>query len=185
MTRYVYFIRNPKTKEIKIGETDNIGRRKSELERSERTKLEILHVEESVPLEKVLHGRFSHLSTRGEWFSESSELYVYMKNKAAVDPVNKITENDTYPAPFYFLLFSVVLFVLSLLVSGLLSYVGIPLREFLLVKSYISPEVIPLLGSIYSFTQSTFLVMIPASFVFILIFGAAVLVIIMPDSVED
>ncbi len=78
---YVYFVLNPKTGEIKIGQSCDVQARLHQLETEEGTTLYLLGVQEDViPLEKRLHQKFSGLRTRGEWFRAERDLRTYILN---------------------------------------------------------------------------------------------------------
>lgn len=76
---YVYFIRNPKTKEIKIGRTKDPKSRIAKLSSGEHCKLELLGLVEAPDLEKELHARFGNIRNRGEWFQDTRELRRFIK----------------------------------------------------------------------------------------------------------
>jgi hypothetical protein len=75
----IYFIQNTDTKHIKIGYSDNIRRRLSELQITSPHELTILTIcEGGIEVEKELHDKFNNHYVRGEWFSPSEELISYI-----------------------------------------------------------------------------------------------------------
>ena len=75
----IYFIQNTDTKHIKIGYSDNIRRRLSELQITSPHELTILTIcEGGIEVEKELHDKFNDHYVRGEWFNPSEELISYI-----------------------------------------------------------------------------------------------------------
>jgi hypothetical protein len=72
---YVYFIRDEKTGNIKIGQSINPDQRRKAIETEFGCKMTILAtIAQIVPVEALLHNKFSHLHVRGEWFRPDPEL---------------------------------------------------------------------------------------------------------------
>jgi hypothetical protein len=75
----IYFIQNTETKHIKIGYSDNVRSRLSDLQISSPHELAILTVcEGGIEVEKELHDKFNDHYVRGEWFNPSEELISYI-----------------------------------------------------------------------------------------------------------
>lgn len=75
----IYFIQNTETKHIKIGYSDNVRRRLSDLQVTSPHELSILTIcEGDIELEKELHNKFNDYYVRGEWFNPSEELISYI-----------------------------------------------------------------------------------------------------------
>ena len=75
----IYFIQNTETKHIKIGYSDNIRSRLSDLQTSSPHELSILTIcEGGIEVEKELHDKFNNYYVRGEWFNPSEELISYI-----------------------------------------------------------------------------------------------------------
>ena len=75
----IYFIQNTETKHIKIGYSDNVRNRLSDLQISSPHELTILTIcEGGIELEKELHNKFNDYYVRGEWFNPSEELINYV-----------------------------------------------------------------------------------------------------------
>lgn len=73
---YVYALSNPATQLVKIGFSQNVQRRKTELEHMAGGHLVLLHAVQSMHatvLEKRLHARFQTWRNVGEWFCLSPE----------------------------------------------------------------------------------------------------------------
>lgn len=69
----IYFIKH--TEYIKIGYTNDIQIRLSQLQVSCPVRLKVLGlIDGSLADEAVYHEKFKHLSTSGEWFKQTSEL---------------------------------------------------------------------------------------------------------------
>lgn len=71
----VYFLKSDANL-TKIGWTTNLKQRKEALERTEKTKTELVHfisTFDCITLEKTLHILFSHKRVKGEWFDLSDE----------------------------------------------------------------------------------------------------------------
>ena len=76
---FVYFIFNPQTNEIKIGQSVQPESRLATLAREQDAKLILLGtMEDRVPLETILHRQFAHLKVKGEWFAADDELVDYV-----------------------------------------------------------------------------------------------------------
>jgi len=75
----VYFIEAPSIKLIKIGRTQDVKKRISELQVGSPVPLRLLGV---VPgdsaMEKQIQDKFKHLRKHGEWFRESVQLLEYI-----------------------------------------------------------------------------------------------------------
>jgi DNA-binding XRE family transcriptional regulator len=75
----IYFIQNTETKHIKIGYSDNVRSRLSDLQISSPHELAILTIcEGGIEVEKELHDKFNDHYVRGEWFNPSEELISYI-----------------------------------------------------------------------------------------------------------
>lgn len=75
----IYFIQNTETKHIKIGYSDNVRSRLSDLQISSPYELAILTIcEGGIEVEKELHDKFNGHYVRGEWFNPSEELISYI-----------------------------------------------------------------------------------------------------------
>jgi hypothetical protein len=92
MPNQVYFLRNTRTGEIKIGQTRRLHKRKAVLEREEGCKLELLGLIEAPLLERDLHQRFAQFHTRGEWFKPHPELLAYIRAYSSSVPTQPDTE---------------------------------------------------------------------------------------------
>jgi hypothetical protein len=95
MGNKVYFLHNPKTNEIKIGQTGRFRRRIRDLERAEGCKLRLLAIIDAPLIERELHGKFAHIRTRGEWFRSTDELRDFIAT------LKSVTVEDVPPAPWY------------------------------------------------------------------------------------
>lgn len=80
----VYFFVCHETNEVKIGVSNNVERRKSQIEREEGRKLYTIGVINgaSFDLESRLHRRFAHIRTRNEWFEWCDEIKLFIANHA-------------------------------------------------------------------------------------------------------
>lgn len=77
----IYFIQNSETKHIKIGYSNDVRKRLSEIQISSPHELKILSIcEGDIELEKELHDKFNDYYIRGEWFNPSEELISYINN---------------------------------------------------------------------------------------------------------
>jgi hypothetical protein len=75
----VYFFQSSITGLIKIGYSNNVIRRKKEIESAHGGELTILCTIKTHPKnEKYLHERFSNFRTKNEWFSPKQELVEYI-----------------------------------------------------------------------------------------------------------
>lgn len=106
-TNYVYFVRNPKTREIKIGQSEDVPRRLKELVRAEQCELELLATVEAPLVEKELHKRFDVARTRGEWFTPNTDLLEYIVSQKAypIAPENEEELPDWLAIAGYIILF--------------------------------------------------------------------------------
>lgn len=94
---FVYFVLDPKTNEIKIGETKEPRERIAQLEQEAGHPLLVLAVvEDRLPLEKVLHIKFDHLMTRGERFSAEPELIAFINELHFDRHSNKKESKEIY-----------------------------------------------------------------------------------------
>src|SRR5512139_667275 len=67
---FLYFIKNPRTGEIKIGQSGNPKDRLTQLRSETQDDLVLLGcIEDKLPLETIFHVYFSSYRTHGEWFS--------------------------------------------------------------------------------------------------------------------
>ena len=77
----IYFIQNTETKHIKIGYSNNVRKRLSEIQTTSPYELAILTIcEGGIEVEKELHDKFNKSYIRGEWFSPSEELITHINN---------------------------------------------------------------------------------------------------------
>jgi len=82
----VYFILDKKSNAVKIGKSNNIEERISDLQTGNSNPLivenfiECKSEEHSFEFEKELHKKFEHLNIRGEWFKYDSDLIDYIAN---------------------------------------------------------------------------------------------------------
>lgn len=110
MDNRVYFLYNRNTREIKIGQTHYMGKRKADLERAEGCELELLATMDAPLVERELHHKFAHLRTRGEWFRSDRELRDFIAALRQAPPALST------PAPWYvraMCLISAVCFLVS------------------------------------------------------------------------
>lgn len=78
---FVYFVYDPETHEIKIGESQEPRNRIAQLEADAGHSLIVLAIiKDQMPLEKVMHLTFDHLMTSGERFTAAPELIEYINN---------------------------------------------------------------------------------------------------------
>ena len=90
---FVYFVYNPSTGEVKIGQTKNVKARLQSLQTEEGVPLILLGVEEDVvPLEKRLHRKFKKFNTRGEWFKVEGALAKYLSQLSALNNTPSLEE---------------------------------------------------------------------------------------------
>lgn len=83
----VYFIRSGDTGLVKIGRTDNVQRRLSELQTGNHSKVTLAYVVAgSSHEERKLHYRFKRHRERGEWFREEGGLADFLANKNLTPP---------------------------------------------------------------------------------------------------
>lgn len=74
----VYFIRSGNF--IKIGKANNPWKRLADFQTASVDELKMLAIMPGdLDIEAEIHNRFRHLSNRGEWFSVSSELLVFIE----------------------------------------------------------------------------------------------------------
>lgn len=77
----VYFARRPSTGEIKIGFSDNIAERLTNISNELGERVELLgSIPGGQPLEFALHRRFAATRQRGEWFRESNDLLALIES---------------------------------------------------------------------------------------------------------
>lgn len=127
---YVYFVRNPKTREIKIGQSEDVRRRLKELSTKEKCSLELLGVVEAPLIEKELHSMFSETRLHGEWFSPSVELLDYIishKFPLIVDVLDEEKESRIPP-----------IFWITFFIGTTILYVGLFLP--MIIDQYGSPR---------------------------------------------
>lgn len=81
---HVYFMKNKKTDEIKIGISIHPEIRRRQIQFKEKAPIEILHIIGSGgrELENELHVKFSEYSTRGEWFANNQMIQQYIEESA-------------------------------------------------------------------------------------------------------
>jgi hypothetical protein len=77
--RYVYFVEATNTGLIKIGTTENLGRRLSKMATDCPVPLTILGTSDRLD-ESEVHARFAACRRVGEWFSPTDELRGFIKN---------------------------------------------------------------------------------------------------------
>lgn len=84
----VYFILDEKSAAVKIGKSNNIEERLSDLQTGNSNLLTVEHFieckseEHSFELEKKLHKKFEHLHIKGEWFKYDPDLFNYINNES-------------------------------------------------------------------------------------------------------
>lgn len=79
--KFVYFIQNPKSKEIKIGLTKDIKRRLNDIKTYFPYGIELLHIIEGNKLfEMELHEKFKNYNISGEWFEPAEEILNYISS---------------------------------------------------------------------------------------------------------
>lgn len=80
--RFVYFILNPSSNTVKIGQSKDANRRFCEIQANTIDQLRLMKVVEIEGFhteEQVLHKRFSHLRIKGEWFSYTDDLKSFIE----------------------------------------------------------------------------------------------------------
>lgn len=83
--KFVYFIQNSKSKEIKIGLTKDITRRLNDIKTYFPYGVELLHViEGNKLLETELHKKFKKYNINGEWFEPAQELLNHISDLKGV-----------------------------------------------------------------------------------------------------
>lgn len=97
---YVYFLFDRETDQIKIGYSDNVERRKQQIESKLGRPLFFLAVTDGGrPLEQKLHGAFAHLRGEGKWFKLAPELEQFVLFHMALSIAQ--AERDKRPDPFW------------------------------------------------------------------------------------
>ena len=67
---------------LKVGYTNNIKNRLSQLQCSSPIKLKLLHlIDGDTSLESDIHNMFKHIGTSGEWFKYDESILDYFSNK--------------------------------------------------------------------------------------------------------
>lgn len=80
-TIYVYFILDLHTKEIKIGQSADPQVRIETLSSKAGHPLLLLAViEDKMPLEQIMHQKFAHLNSHGEWFTATDEIVLFVNS---------------------------------------------------------------------------------------------------------
>tara|TARA_R110000868_G_scaffold20656_1_gene87085 strand:+ start:221 stop:688 length:468 start_codon:yes stop_codon:yes gene_type:complete len=83
---------------VKIGYTNNINKRLSQLQTSSPVKLEVLHlIEGNITLEKKLHVLFKDLRTTGEWFKFDVSILEYFLDKECLLWQHGFTSEEKIP----------------------------------------------------------------------------------------
>lgn len=85
----VYFIRAEGVGLIKIGAASCIHKRLATLRSMSPVPLELLGVLRIAPrsiIEQMMHGRFAHLRSHGEWFREADDLLEFIRSEAVEAP---------------------------------------------------------------------------------------------------
>lgn len=108
----IYFVQSEVGGPIKIGRTDDMAQRMSNLSVGRPDKLKALAAVPWTLLdERQVHQKFSHLREKGEWFSATEELLAFVANVAAAGTVvtsrdsgvtsrdETITQCDNAPSP--------------------------------------------------------------------------------------
>lgn len=94
----IYVIRNPITDLVKIGVTNNIQRRITQLECASGCELDLVFCtpngDNSKEIEQQVHRRFADFRQRGEWFSVSTDLVIEYLTKNAVIKINSDFTNN-------------------------------------------------------------------------------------------
>lgn len=79
----VYFVQAGPGGPIKVGWTQDVGRRLGELQTANAKKLVLLGtVPGTMETEASLHARFSHLRLEAEWFRNSPEIHLFLSENA-------------------------------------------------------------------------------------------------------
>lgn len=79
----VYFVQAGPGGPIKVGWTQDVDRRISELQTANAKKLVLLGtVSGTMETEASLHARFSHLRLEAEWFRDSAEIHTFLRENA-------------------------------------------------------------------------------------------------------
>ena len=85
-------------KYLKIGYTNNIHKRLSELQVSVPVKLSVIGLMDGgYDVENDLHNMFKHLSQSGEWFKFDYSIIEYFKSKKCLMWENGILPIDSFP----------------------------------------------------------------------------------------
>jgi len=95
---FVYFMKDPHTGLIKIGQSKNPEKRMKSI-RTNHPGVTILATMEDHSLERELHDRFSHCRREGEWFEPSHALMLYIKGHSGRPdlPETEIQQDDNWP----------------------------------------------------------------------------------------
>lgn len=122
---FVYFVRNPKTRQIKIGKTKHPEKRLKQLELATRNKLEVLLVLPYMDLESSMHSRFAALREEGEWFSPGDDLVDFvLTTKIQTEVVPEIVNITTKPSfDLFSILVDVRYYVIQVLATALIFFV--------------------------------------------------------------
>ncbi len=87
---YIYFFESSLTGLIKIGYSNNLRRRKKEIEALQGGEVNLLRAIQTLPkYEKYIHERFNHLKTKGEWFKPDQEILFYIKKLRTEENIQK------------------------------------------------------------------------------------------------
>jgi hypothetical protein len=80
---------------LKVGYTNNIKKRLSQLQCSSPIKLKLLHlIDGDTSLESDIHNLFKHISTSGEWFEYNQSILDYFSDKKCLLWDNGIIVNN-------------------------------------------------------------------------------------------
>lgn len=86
--RWVYFVWSSEAQAIKIGVTDNVKRRLSQLKNASPFPLTVLKtVRGSEIHERFLHKKFKELRTQREWFKSTHELLEFVEGLVEGEPL--------------------------------------------------------------------------------------------------
>jgi len=83
---WVYFMYDPETDQVKIGQSNNPVQRLSDIRR-ERPKVELIAIIPAHLAERELHQRFADLHTTGEWFMLDDNLRELIAQSQQLPPV--------------------------------------------------------------------------------------------------
>lgn len=91
----VYFIRNDRSGDVKIGFSTDVRSRLGNLQTSQVDPLSLLRIIDGGPAtERWLHRKFAHLSLRGEWFAFDSDMLTIIPPDEVVTPIKVTHRRD-------------------------------------------------------------------------------------------